>query len=122
MEFVTGVKKWYFHGNLHRTDGPAIEFPNGDQEWRVNDKLHRTDGPARFWAYMGKWWFVNGECHRTDGPAMQYNNGDQYWYIRNRKVSKSEVVKQVSQRELKVLFLSKVVNPFCEINVGKYAL
>jgi hypothetical protein len=32
------------------------------------------------------------------------------------------VEQQVSQLHLNVLLLSQVVNPFCEINVAKYAL
>ena len=33
-------KVWYLNGNLHRTDGPAIECANGDKEWCLNGKYH----------------------------------------------------------------------------------
>ena len=46
-----GNKYWYFNGQLHRVDGPAIENSNGYKEW-----------------------WLNG--HRIDGPAIEYSNGD----------------------------------------------
>ena len=33
-------------------------------------QLHRTDGPAIEWADGTKWWYQNGLLHRTDGPAI----------------------------------------------------
>lgn len=36
------VEKWeghilhYYHGKLHRTDGPAIEYANGNKRWYFN--------------------------------------------------------------------------------------
>jgi hypothetical protein len=37
-------------------------------------------------------------------------------------MQKSEVVDFVVKKKLSTLLLSRVVNPFCEINVAKYAL
>ena len=31
-----GDKCWYFDGNLHRVDGPAIEYSNGYKYWYLN--------------------------------------------------------------------------------------
>jgi len=31
-----GDKFWYFNGDIHREDGPAIENANGDKEWLFN--------------------------------------------------------------------------------------
>jgi hypothetical protein len=41
-------------------------------------QLHRTDGPAVEDIY-GKYWYINGELHRTDGPAIEWSDGSKYW-------------------------------------------
>ena len=42
-----GSRHYYnTNGELHRTDGPAVEWSNGAKFWYHNDRLHRTDGPA----------------------------------------------------------------------------
>ena len=33
-----GTKYWYQNGELHRTDGPAVEFASGDREWYIEGK------------------------------------------------------------------------------------
>jgi hypothetical protein len=79
-----GSKRWYNNiGELHRTDGPAIEWYDGSKEWFVNGVLHRTDGPAME-DIIGftEWWF-NGKKHRLDGPAFEDNND--YCYINGIK-------------------------------------
>jgi len=30
------TKAWYLNGELHRTDGPAIEFVIGSKHWYLN--------------------------------------------------------------------------------------
>ena len=139
-------KVWYFHGQYHRTDGPAILHQNGDKEWLQFGEKHRTDGPAderangnKEWWWRGlrhradgpafegadgsrlEWW-RHGRLHRIDGPATKWYDGERNWYIHDQKVSKPEVVNQVSQLQLKVLMLTRTVNPFCEINVAKHVL
>jgi hypothetical protein len=32
-----GTKYWWLNGQLHRTDGPAIEDASGTKEWWLND-------------------------------------------------------------------------------------
>ena len=42
-----GTRRYYNSaGQLHRTDGPAVEYSNGDRVWYQNGFLHRIDGPA----------------------------------------------------------------------------
>ena len=36
-DYVT--KRWYFNGELHREDGPAIEFSTGANFWYLNGEL-----------------------------------------------------------------------------------
>ena len=59
--YVNDDKYWHLNGNLHRTDGPAIEWANGDKHWYINDKLHRADGPAVEYTDGFKRWYVNGK-------------------------------------------------------------
>ena len=56
-----GTKWWYFNGQLHREDGPAVEWADGTKYWHFNGKIHREDGPAIEWASGSKYWFLNGE-------------------------------------------------------------
>ena len=35
---ANGHKEWYFNGQLHRVDGPAIEWADGSKEWYLNGK------------------------------------------------------------------------------------
>ena len=42
-----GTRRYYnTAGQLHRTDGPAIEYAGGCKQWYQNGLPHRTDGPA----------------------------------------------------------------------------
>jgi len=122
VEWATGCKEWYLNGYLHRSDGPAIETSKGTKFWYLNGKPHRTDGPAVEWINGNKEWWLGGYLHRTDGPAIIHTDGDDKWYLRNKKVSKSGVITYVCQQDLKVLLLTRVVDPFCEINVAKHVL
>ena len=36
-------------------------YPSGYKEWYFNGQLHREDGPALEWANGSKYWFLNGE-------------------------------------------------------------
>jgi hypothetical protein len=48
-------------GQVHRTDGPAIEYANGSKKWFQNDILYRTDGPAIELANGDKLWCIDGD-------------------------------------------------------------
>jgi len=61
-----GNKFWYSNGNLHRTDGPAIEYANGAKSWYIDANLHRTNGPAIEYANGDKRWFLNGNEYSFD--------------------------------------------------------
>ena len=56
-----GSKEWYVDGELHRTDGPAIERADGSKSWYVHGELHRTDGPAIEAPDGYKAWWLDGE-------------------------------------------------------------
>ena len=42
-----GTKQWWLDGELHRTDGPAIEWADGSKTWWLNGKLHRVEHAKR---------------------------------------------------------------------------
>ena len=77
------------NGQLHCTDGPAIERLNGTKEWYLKDQRHRTDGPAIERLNGTKEWYLKGQKHRTDGPAIEYSDGTKKWYL-NGQLQKRE--------------------------------
>ena len=81
-----GTRRWYQNGELHRTDGPAIEWPNGNH-----------------------WWYQNGKKHRTDGPAIEYSNGDHWWFLEAVEHSFEEYVNKIYPDDCpkKTLFILK---------------
>ena len=53
-------------------------------------QLHRTDGPAVERADGSRVWYQNGLLHRTDGPAIEYPNGFRAWWISDKRMSEAE--------------------------------
>lgn len=47
----SGIKQWRLNGELHRTDGPAIDFASGYKEWWINGKRYTED---KFKEYLNK--------------------------------------------------------------------
>jgi len=78
-----GDKKWKnSDGELHRTDGPAIEWVDGDKQWYKDGKLHRdNDLPAVECLNESKRWYKDGELHReNDLPTIERANGGKEWH------------------------------------------
>ena len=65
-------------------------YDDGGKEWYQNGQLHRTDGPAIEYADGSKSWYQNGKRHRTDGPASEYTNGDKFWYLEGQELTEAE--------------------------------
>ena len=62
---------------------------NGDKTWRNSaGQLHRTDGPAIECADGYKWWYLNGQRHRTDGPAIEEADGTKEWWFKGKQINK----------------------------------
>ena len=93
IEYANGDKYWYQNSQLHRTDGPAVECVNSDNLWYQNDLIHRTDGPAVEYADGTKFWYQNNQLHRTDGPAEEFADGTKRWYIEGRELTEAEFLK-----------------------------
>lgn len=73
-EDLEDTKKWYFNGNLHRQDGPAVEYKNGITEWYQHGLLHREcDLPAIDLLNGYGEWYIKGKRHRDNGPAVFYH-------------------------------------------------
>ena len=71
--------------NMNNESTMQIEY--GNKTWRNKEgQLHRTDGPAVERADGTKVWYVNGQYHRTDGPAVEYANGTKEWWINGESV------------------------------------
>ena len=68
---VFGTRKYHNSaGQLHRTDGPAIEYPNGAKFWVQNGMLHRTNGPAVVYTNNELQWWIHGE-HMSEARFKQ---------------------------------------------------
>ena len=92
-----GTRRYYnTAGQLHRTDGPAIEYTDGRKEWWQNDQRHRTDGPAIVYDNGTKFWYQNGKLHREDGPAIEWNDGTKVWFINGERLSEAEFNQEVA--------------------------
>ena len=86
-----GSRYWYQNGQLHRTDGPAVEYSDGLRYWYQNGVRHRTAGPAVEHPDGSRYWYQNGIRHRTDGPAVEYPNGSKEYWINGETVSAFEM-------------------------------
>ena len=104
-----GARHWFQNGQLHRTDGPAIERASGDRYWYLDGKKHRTDGPAIERASGERRWYQNGLRHRTDGPAIEYTNGERSWYLNETEYSFEKYVNKIYPGDCpkKTLFILK---------------
>ena len=108
MVLTDGTKEWCLNGELHRTDGPAVELADGTKEWWLEDKRHRSDGPAVEYADGRKEWWFNGFPHRTDGPALERADGSKMWFLNGKEVSWREVYRQANEPEIELRILSCV--------------
>ncbi len=68
-------------------------------------QLHRTDGPAVENNFI-KIWYINGNKHREDGPAIEYSDGYKRWFLNDMEYSEEEEFKQ----EVIKLKLKRLVN------------
>jgi hypothetical protein len=82
-------------------------YDSGTREWYLDGQLHRTDGPAIEWASGAREWYLNGKLHREDGPALEQLNGTRLWYLNGRQVTEEEVIKPA--KELTVADIEKLL-------------
>jgi hypothetical protein len=84
------VSEWYLKGKKHRVGGPAVEHYSGNKEWWLNGEYHREDGPAIEWPGVFKQWRLNGKLHREDGPAVENVDFANVWYLDGEKYTEQE--------------------------------
>jgi hypothetical protein len=96
-------------GQLHRTDGPAIEYEDGSKEWWVDGKRHREDGPACEYDDGTKQWYLNDKRHREDGPACEWDDGTKYWYLNGERVYSDETNNLSQFPNLSELFKRSII-------------
>ncbi len=101
-----GTKEWFLNGELHRTDGPAIERADGSKEWCLNGELHRTDGPAIEGADGSKVWYLRGRLHRTDGPAYEDADGRKEWWLNGEITCWRDLYRQAKDPETELRILT----------------
>ncbi len=77
---------FYKNFKLHREGGPAFcETSSNDNDyflkkWFYKGELHRLDGPA-IETSLASFWYKRGKLHREDGPAIIHADGStEYWY------------------------------------------
>lgn len=87
---INGGDFWYLNGELHRTDGPAIENGASGNHWYLNGRRHREDGPAVECEDGSKEWYLNGRRHREDGPAIESSDGYLGWYLDGEPITEAE--------------------------------
>lgn len=80
------VKLWYYHGLLHRVDGPA--YFNSE-------------------TCYSEWWYM-GCRHRVDGPAIIYPDGTYLWCYNNKNYSCKEEWFNALTKEEQVSYLFKI--------------
>jgi hypothetical protein len=107
-----GTKAWYKNGELHRTDGaaveqaawnttdPALPCSFGTKAWYLNGQRHRTDGPAIEHADEFKAWYLNGQRHRTNGPAVECADGYKEYWVRGIRITKKKFYSKAFQVQL----------------------
>jgi hypothetical protein len=63
---IYGNKEYYWNGQLHREDGPAVEYINGTKKWYRHGQLHREDSPAIEWGGGHKHWYLQGKQYAEE--------------------------------------------------------
>ncbi len=71
-----------------------VKLPNRIEYRNEKGELHRTDGPAIEWKDSGKSWYLNNKIHREDGPAIEYGNGQISWYLNDERFRSEDEWKQ----------------------------
>ena len=92
LDFKDGNVSYFYKGEPHREDGPAISKSDGTKKWYRFGDLHREDGPAIQMTDMEEWW-LNGRRHRKDGPALTIFGQRQEWWEYGKLIKSSYVVK-----------------------------
>jgi hypothetical protein len=78
-----------------------VEFPDRIEYRNEQGELHRTDGPAIEYSYGTKAWWINGKPHREDGPAAVYSNGDKEWYLDGFEYTEHQWEQEIAKIKLK---------------------
>ena len=74
-----GNKEWWFYGNRHRLDGPAVEKKERTEYWQYG-KLHRTNGPA---IIQSDKWVKNKYYYYNDTKIIAKSDEEFYCKINN---------------------------------------
>lgn len=105
---VDAMRIWYYNGEIHRDDKPAVTIFHNYKVWYKHGKTHRDNEPAVEWdltngyndGFIKLWerprhraikdmvsitdykiWYKDGLLHREDGHAFIDNVGVGHYYI-----------------------------------------
>ena len=74
-------------GRRHREDGPAVDFTSGLKIWYRHGEVHRSGGePAMIIPDGTKYWVIDNKWHREDGPAIVRSNGQKHYYFHGKEI------------------------------------
>ena len=110
VKVYKNVTEWFYNGELHREDGPAVEYVDGAKKWYKHGELHRDDGPAIEYADGENEWYKNGKRHRDDGPAIEWADGDKAWYLNDIRYTEADFLKITQPaKELTIAEIEKLL-------------
>jgi hypothetical protein len=96
VRYADGSSESWENGVLHADGAAAVEHEGDREEYWVHGQLHRTDGPAIEDYMLGpqEYW-IDGKRHREDGPAVEYYDGSGEWWLDDIEYTFEEYVKQL---------------------------
>lgn len=125
-----GELYWYYNGELHRDNGPAIIHrlkknpgPFGSpSEWLDkyfrHGRLHREIGPAVVNVMDNRLeWYINGKLHRDDGPAI-VQPGRFVEYYKNGKRHRTDGPAFISLKDNNMEVRWYINDVLCDNNAG----
>lgn len=101
---VYGTIRYYNTQNqLHNDEGPAVEFISGVKEWFYRGMRHNSHGPAIIEATGTLYYYLYDKTHRIDGPAIIWSDGDIEYWIEGNPIEIKDYPKAVLEYKLKQL-------------------
>lgn len=85
-----GTREWYWHGHLHREDGPAVEWSPERAMFRKHTQGGDNNHDASLSRVEREWW-IKGDRHREDGPTVEWENGVKEWWVDGRQIEEGSL-------------------------------
>lgn len=97
------------NGVPHNETGHAVEISPSTKIWYYHGLLHRVDGPAYFNEDNSyeEWW-LHGKRHRVNGPAIKYPDGKASWWVNGVEFYSEETWFQALTKECQINYIFEV--------------